>query len=323
MKKTAKTRTVNPAIFALLLVSLLPLIMFGFPISVYAHEQVENGTEYDPQAALSYAAANWYSEVPSDCVRYVRACLSAGGFHLNCGDTVRSFYNELCQMGYEPIILDTKETKYGLLVPTDNIDLQPGDPILSYCPICDKFLHTTLVGGIDDTYVTVYGHSRSQNNTTLYVDDLNSSYHIPSLIVYGFKLSQNTEEQEASPEENSYTVDISDIRVPNSICIRKGQCFGLDGIITSDSKCLSQIGGTILNSNTKETVQSVCVLFLSPLDRISIEDTIDDSLVFDALLPGTYTLTIYVRNTENQELTISETTFTVVDVNKLSGKKRR
>ena len=319
MKKTAK-------LFISLLLFIIPIIMFCFPVPTYAEQVQENekSENYDPALALAYGEAHWQDKNQSNgCVRFVKLCLLAGGLEIPSTNTVRSLYDTLTEMNYAPVVLETKETTDGLLIPTDTNDLHQGDVIISFCGICQKYLHTVIINDTDGTYIRAYGHNRPLNGT-VYLDDSNSSSHISELIIYGFCLDTDTEKQELPlEEENSFTVEVSSLNVPTGICIRKGQFYGLSGIITSENEELTQISGSIVNTDTQELTQFATSILSPSVDRISIKTTINDNLVFNTLDPGTYNLTITVCNLDGNELVISETTFSVVDVNIFSGKKRR
>lgn len=317
MKKTAN----------LLSLLLLIIIMFCSTVPTYAGQISENeerkNYDYDPTLALAYGEAHWQDKNQSDgCTRFVKACLAAGGLEVSSTDFVRSFYNTLIEMNYEPVILGTKETTQGLLIPTDSNNLHPGDVIVSYCPTCQKYLHTVIVNDTDCTYIRAYGHNRPLNGT-LYLDDCNSSSHISQLTIYGFCLDADTEKPETPLDEgNNFAVEVNSLKVPTNICIRRGQFYGLRGIITSENENLTQISGSITNADTQELVQFATSILPPAVDCISIKTTINDNLVFNTLAPGTYNLTITVYNLDGNELVISDTTFSVVDTNIFSGKKR-
>lgn len=293
------------------LCSMLLIVLLFFPINIWA-------LSYDASAALSYASRNWDSERQNDCSNFVSACLCAGGISIN-EPSVRGLYNTLTDMGLEASTVPTVYSKYGLMVPYEGSDITPGDPILSYCPLCDKFIHATLAADVDkDGYLTVYAHSKKKNCERLYADH---QRHQRNILVYVIHMPKTTSEsldkqsQPSAPEINNTLFKCTGISAPDFICIRAGSCFGLRGQISCLDKkdSIHQITGQIIEQQTFNVIQESTFCF-DNTKSIDIRTTINDELIFNSLDPGCYYYVVSVESTSGicQNVICSE--FEVVSV---------
>lgn len=117
--------------------------------------------DYDPEAALSYAAAHWDDGV-GDCADFASACLRAGGIpaDLRGATNLMNYLKE--EFGedyiYELVITDGK---YRL---SDNIGkISAGDPVFWYCSECDMYGHTSICSGADNDILVDYAHNNPHN----------------------------------------------------------------------------------------------------------------------------------------------------------------
>lgn len=293
------------------LCSMLLIVLLFFPINIYA-------LSYNASAALSYASNNWNSDRPNDCSNFVSACLCAGGISIN-SPSVRGFYNALIEMGLEASSVPTVYSKHGLMVPYEGSDITPGDPVISYCPLCDKFLHTTLAAGVDkDGYLTVYAHSKKKNCERLYADH---QRHQRDILVYVIHMPKTTVEsldnysQPNALEINNTLFKCTGISAPDSICLRKGRCYGLKGQISCLDKkdSIQQITGQIVEQQTFNVIQESTFSF-SNTKSIDIRKTINDELIFNWLAPGCYYYIVSVENASGICQTVICSEFEIVSV---------
>ncbi len=288
---------------------LLSLIIFGFA-AVCHPSYVAYADTYQPNKAIEYAQGNWDSDRTNDCANFVSQCLTAGGVQVSEAGA-GNLYRTLQAYG-NASKLSTEYTQWGLIVSFDENSgsVSVGDPVFTYCPACNRYLHVTLCGGKDSRgYLTVYAHSMKKNNERLYADDINSMSHIGQLEVYAVHMTSSDIEtgidEGAVPPE---AVTVTDLKAPSNICLEQGMFFGLGGTVSCTSGSIDSITGKIVNESG-EAVQSKTQYINSPTGNL--EQLLDPYLIFNTLLPGSYRYVVEA-NAGGNVYTVVATEFTVV-----------
>ena len=128
-----------------------------------------SAVNYDANAAVAYAAANWNS-LEGVCDQFVKACLSAGGITITAGGV------GAVKTAVEAYGTSYKLTKNGssIYLSENEGKIAAGDPIFYYCSSCGKYVHTAICGGINsEGQATAYGHNNNWNN----VSNIAGYYH--------------------------------------------------------------------------------------------------------------------------------------------------
>lgn len=296
------------------LLCFIGILLFGTTNSVYGKSPDESD-DYDPEAAIEYAKANWYSEKSSDCANFVSQCISAGGVDVE-QSSVRSLYNLLTEnMGYSSEPLSTEYTRYGMIVPADkNPNVSIGDILFVFCPECNQqkgmWKHAVIMGGIDSKgYITIYGHSNPKNNERMYADDQHSE-HNNMLQVYVVHMTKS------NIDKKETVVSVSNVRAPQNVCLKRGGVFGLRGVVQCTGDNIKILSGYIVERNTKEIIQKSSFEYKDSTTVVNIKDTINNELLFDKLAEGEYLYRVIVETDSGEKVIIVESEFDIVDVSK-------
>ena len=291
--------------------SLMSLSLMFFGAAAVCHPSyVAYADTYQPNKAIEYAQGNWNSDSSNDCANFVSQCLTAGGVQVSEAG-VGNLYRALQAYG-DASKLTTEYTQWGLTVPYDQNSgsVSAGDPVFTYCPACNKYLHATLCAGKDNRgYMTVYAHSMKKNNERLYADDVNNMSHIGQLEIYAVHVSSfdtgtGTDVGTVQPE----SMTVIDLKAPANICLEQGMFFGLGGTVTCTSGTIDSITGKIVNQSG-EVVQSKTQYINSSTG--DLEKLLDPYLIFNKLIPGNYHY-IVEANAGGNIYTVVSTDFNVV-----------
>ncbi len=115
------------------------------------------GFQYDADAAVAFADANWDSGV-GDCGTFVSDCLHAGGMKVRSGgaDLLRQALLDIGAATGSQLKLDANG-KY--VNKADNPQLKKGDIAFFYCSKCAREYHVVIIGGFDENgNAYYYGH---------------------------------------------------------------------------------------------------------------------------------------------------------------------
>lgn len=167
------------------------LLVMGLAIGQTSAFAADKGFYYNPTKAIEYAAEHWedeyeieYGEVINkvDCVKFVRACVEAGGIPAEegrtWGYTPQAYVEYLIDNGYAKLheltmteYTDANRIGRCWINSEDNEGIiSPGDILVYYCTIPDceertarSYFHLELVGTADGA-VTCYGHNPAKGN---------------------------------------------------------------------------------------------------------------------------------------------------------------
>ena len=122
---------------------------------------------YNVEAAMSYAEANWNSSADNDCAYFVSDCVRAGGLSVGrYGYAIDIFDAVASATGVSAQYLTLDSNGYAHKDQNQN-KLSRGDIVISACEDYghSKYPHVMICGGYDSSgYATFYAHSYSRHN---------------------------------------------------------------------------------------------------------------------------------------------------------------
>ncbi len=129
--------------------AVLALVCLALCVILALSDFFGNSFWYDPVAALSCSEAN-RGVSSSNNARYVMECLHAGGITFRIS-TIEAVKETLVQAGYARLIpLNILADDSGHALAADNPEVQPGDVMAAYCPVCQLWTNMAFISGVDE-----------------------------------------------------------------------------------------------------------------------------------------------------------------------------